>query len=346
MALASLGVIGTGFGDGTDTLKIPVDVDVIRSDPTLGASVVVVFSGGVDAVVTGVSDDAPTDAFYSTHLYTAGTNPYNRQAGSPPIWRGLCLNPLSASTPDNIILQLASTSLHNFAIAVAYTGAQVDNQSNPTYQVPDLPSSTWFDGSAIPCPFGICGANPPGPPEEIRVNWEWNNAGPPRAPQLLLPSPLVYPAWSIETGEIALYFVLSSGLAEVDPGDFVPDDGSWAEIGSIINTPTGGTNPPSFSVSVFEKTLSAPELDDDLDGAFTTIDDMFGSQGFGYMMLGGLGPIWLDVPPPFGGPVFSHRHRAAFPSEAPAGTMGAGAPDASPSFDSHHRAAFPSEQPA
>ena len=308
MPLASLGVIGTGFADGSDTLKIPVDVDVIRSDPTLGASIVIIYPLNIDVAVLGVSDDAPTDPFYSTHLYTDGSNPYEHQPGTV-VWRGLCLNPLSSSTPDTITLQLSGASTLNAAIAVAYTGVQVDNQSNPTYQVADLPVATWFEGLAIPGPFGICGNNPVGAPEKNYINWSWATGGPPRPVQILNPFPLAYPAWSIETGELAVYFVVSSPDSTTNPGDFVPDDGTWTEIGSIIDTPAGGT-PPAYSVAVFEKALSPPELNDDLDGVFATADEMLAAQGYGYMLLPGLGPIWLETPPPVSGiPILRGRIR-------------------------------------
>lgn len=304
--LASLGVIGVGFADGSDVLTIPISTSVVRSDPTLGASIVIIYPLNIDAAVLTAADDAPTDSFYSTHLYTAGTNPYEHQPGTV-VWRGLLLNPLVGGS-DNIILQLSAASTFNAAIAVAYTGVQVNNQSNPTYQVPDLPVATWFEGLAIPGPFGTCGNNPIGTPEKNYVNWDWDTSGPPRVPKLLEPFPLSYPTWSIETGDLAVYFVVSSPFSTVDPGDFIPDDGTWVEIGSIINNNAGGS-PPSYSVAVFEKPLVVPELDDDLDGTFATADEMSSAQGYGYMITAGLGPIWLTEPPTGGAPVFNNHIR-------------------------------------
>lgn len=304
--LASMGVIGVGFADGSDVLTIPVDVSVVRSDPSLGASIVIIYPLNIDAAVLSASDDAPTDSFYSTHLYTDGTNPYEHQPGTV-VWRGLLLNPLAAGS-DTISLQLSAPSTFNAAIAVAYTGVQVNNQSNPTYQVADLPVATWFEGLAIPGPFGICGNNPIGTPEKNYVNWDWTAGGPPDPVQLLEPNPLLYPTWSIETGDLAVYFVVSSPDSTTDPGDFTPDDGTWVEIGSILNNPAGGS-PPSYSVAVFEKALSVPELDDVLDGTWTTADNMLASQGYGYMVTAGLGPIWLTLPPAGGAPVFNNHIR-------------------------------------
>jgi len=312
MAVASLGVIGTGVGTGGSTIDIPVMVDVPRSDPTLGASVVIVNVIQIDPEsALSASDDAPTDSFYSTHLYTAGTNPWYQVGGT---FMGLILNPLTASSDTITITFSGSPVTYSFCIAVAYTGVQVNNQPYPAYQVADLPANVWFDEGHIPGPRGLVGSNPIGGPSAYGVSWEWTQGGStPFGVVLTEPYPIGYPNWSIEQGSIGLYFVSSSPFCTVDPGDFTPADGTWTEIGSQINMPTGlvgPSTPPSYSLCVFEKPLSPIEFNDDLDGTWSTADTNLAALGFGYMMLEGLGPIWLDIPPPEAIPVFNHRFRA------------------------------------
>jgi len=318
MAIASLGIIGTGVADGSDTITIPVEVDVVRSDPTLGASVVIVYCFALDNIsgfeFLSASDTAPTDVtFYDTHLYTAGTNPWAQPlSGTPQIFRGLCLNPLTASS-DSILVAANNPMNYTVAVAVAYTGVQVDNQPYPAYQVPNLPVSTWFDAGNILDPVGLVGSDPysGGNPAAKVYIWgftsddgsvvEFFQPGLPTAPG----------AWTIQEGDIEVLFVASAIETTTDPGNFSPADGALTSLSSpFINISGDPTFPtPSWSLEVFEKTLSAPEVNDPVGGTWSTANNYNGSVGTGNPLLAGLGPIWADIPAG-GVPTFNHRFRA------------------------------------
>lgn len=314
MAVASIGVIGTGVTDGTDIISIPVTVGVPRSDPAGGASLVVVLpivTNDPLSLVTAVSDDAATDSFYSTHLYTDGLNPpYVKRAGPGSLgWNGLILNPLTSG--DTITCQLDSPSSFGAAIAFAFTGVQVDNQSSPAFQVPDQPTLNWFDWLHIPAPFGLFGGNPfsgSGNTRYLQYSFD---------PVFIInPGSAVYPNWSIHEGELAVYFALSSNFTTVAPGDFVPADGTWVQIGALIDVPKETATPPNYPAvtdSIWMKSITAPELNDELDGAFNGApSDMFAAQGNGISLIAGLGPIWAETPPPTAAvPAFNNRFRAA-----------------------------------
>lgn len=297
MAVASLGVIGTGFATGAATIDVPVTVNVPRSDPAAGASVVIVLPFMTDGtVVSSVRDDAATDSFYSTHLYTDGLNPpYVRRSGPGSLgWNALILNPLTAGT-DTITLQLAGSTTFGGVLALGYTGVQVDNQSNPTYQVPDQPTLNWFDFLHIPSPFGLYGGNPfsAGSGNTRYLQWGFDPVA------ILNPSTASYPNWSIQAGELGLYFVFSSSFSTTAPGDFSPSDGAWAEAGALVDQATPpGSFFPAQTMSVWEKPVSAPELNGDLGGTFASASTDFGAIASGVSLIAGLGPIWADVPPP------------------------------------------------
>lgn len=308
MAVVSLGVIGTGSATGAATITVPITANVPRSDPAGGASIVIVLPFMTDGTtVTAVSDDAPTDSFYSTHLYTSGLNPpYVRRSGPGSLgWNGLILNPLTGGS-DTITLTLGAATTFGSVIVLAYTGVQVNNQSNPTYQVPDQPTLNWFDFLHIPSPFGLFGGNPFGSSGNTRyLQWQYDPVA------ILNPGSASYPNWSIHEGELVAYFISSSSFSTTAPGDYTPNDGALTEVGSLLDVAT----PPSaffpaVSLTLWEKSVTTPELNDDLDGTFASASTMFGATASGVTLIAGLGPIWLAAPPVTNYPVFENHFRA------------------------------------
>lgn len=82
MAVASLGVVAQGSAFSPSTLVLPITVDVPRSDPSTGATWLVMFEQsyytlpGSPGGAALVSDDAPMDSFYNTCYYSDGLNHY------------------------------------------------------------------------------------------------------------------------------------------------------------------------------------------------------------------------------------------------------------------------------
>lgn len=318
MALASLGVIGVGVADGTNILTIPVTTSVPRSDPAAGASIVLVYLFAADAFCTAAADDAPTDSFYSTHLYTDGLNPWGPNPtafhGIPWI-KGLILNPLVGGV-NTITLTLNTPSTFDFAYAFAYTGAQVNNQPFPVAQVPDQSTDVWFEGLSVTSPgygpFGKITSDP----DTGFPNWFWDWSWFAESPESLsIGDPLTtYPNWLITQGSIALISTLGGRDSGTPPGDFIPVDGTWNQIEN--NTDFSDGTGHTLSANFFEKPLSPPEANNDLGGTWTTATSLawFGNSGQGFAIMGGLGPIWLPpIPPPpgAGAPVFDAMIRAA-----------------------------------
>ena len=318
-AIASLGVIGYAFGDGSSSITIPITVSVPRSDPSLGASVVLVQCFDLDTFgnpFLTASDDAPTDSFYGTHLYTDGTNPWQDGftdiASDPNLFRGLCLNPLTAGI-DSITIECSSPRTYSLAIAVAYTGVQVNNQSTPAYQVPDLPAGDWFDKGFILDPVGLVGSNPfsTSNPTAHVYNWFFDNSD---GSVVIFGAPGIPTApgsWTIQEGDISPIFIESGLNTTTDSGSFTPADTGWTLLQAFDNLPyAGGFDAPSISIEVWEKTLSAPEVNDPVGGTWSTANDYFGGGALsGHPLVAGLGPIWLVVPPTGGFPVFNNHIR-------------------------------------
>lgn len=157
MAVSSLGVVGTSSSATGSSIVIPITVDVPRSDPSGGATVVIVsliYSGTVAPTLPpGLHDDAPSDPFYNVGIFSSGKNFYTAPVmgggrNNHDLWAGLILNPLVAGR-DSIIYSLSGAPSFVRAFAVAYLHCNCDISG---HQSPSFPNFT-FPGHAA-SPFG------------------------------------------------------------------------------------------------------------------------------------------------------------------------------------------------
>lgn len=312
MAVVSLGIIGSAAGSGA-SLTIPVTTNVPRSDPTAGASIIVVTlisdDGGIEAGIASIGDDASIDAFYGTCLVADGLNSYvespigvstssaNMNVGAA--WFGLITNPLVGGT-NSITVTPTTPQSYLFAFATAYTGVNVDYVGPGGF----VDASFMFTGGigAPENPIGEVGCAGAG---DDHLVWSLTPGV-----TILNPSACSAADWEWKTGELALYWLLrfdpfdtSGGWTWTDT-DIVTQD-EWDDVVGITN---------NYSLVFAEQAIVAPQGGIDLSGTWATA--VTGASGGGGILIAGPGPT-CTTPPVFGGPVFNHRHRATFASEAP-----------------------------
>lgn len=265
MAVVCLGLIGSALATSSSTVVIPITVNVPRSDPANGATVVVIYetvyySGGSAATSGTVGDDAPMDSFYNTCYYSDGLNHYgNLGVGfigtpfnnyntfsststiSPPFTSGagfqsaVIFNPLVGGV-NNITLTYSPTSPDVVAAyAVAYTGLQLGGRPQDT--PPFLWHTSYGTGGYLQSADPLSGGTVTG----VEVNWVYNQIvgggsgpnviGPPflevpgRAPS----SPTPYPDYQwVSPGDLIAYCVI-----DVNHG------GGWSAFNPVVGPVIG-----------------------------------------------------------------------------------------------------------
>lgn len=301
MAIGTPYVCGSATASGSDTLVIPISVDVPRTDPVLGASFVFVYVElDNEAALTPISltDDAPVADAYSLCLFADGLNHYDPNSGP---MAGLIVNPLVAGV--NSITLVNSTPNFTFAraVAIAVTGIGGLWPFNPLD-----PTMTWWPGALLNDP----GAEAPvGAPTTISTGPSWNYAFPTNAVVMISPTGAVTDQnWDWANGEVALYATAQTTKAS-DPGAWTWADGSLV---SLANTRDATGLPGSeawiwmdVAYGLVVPTIAGPSFV----GALADASSLFGGGGNGFALIGGAGPV-CAVPPPGGGiPIFNNHIR-------------------------------------
>lgn len=296
MAVVPLGVVGTATGFATDTVVVPVGLTVPRTDPVLGSTYLLVTAIVDDhsSISTSmvVSDDAATDPFYNTCLFTDGLNHYDGPApfgasafGMIPTI-GMITNPLTTGNSITVVSSIVQDYL--FVIVTGFTGVSC-NYTGPggfatlADLLPPSMSGTGYGARDLAWRYG--------PSDNIIVS---SYSGP--------------PSFTWPFGDYATYFQLVTNPPS--------PTGSWAWNAVDITTEyesddiaTGvGTNTYSL-VSATEPITTGEVVD--LTGTIGgwTAESTLTAQGGSF--LAGPGPTCTGgPPPPFSGPVFHHRHRA------------------------------------
>lgn len=135
-------VCGNPVSGTSDSLVLPITADVPRSDPALGATILLIYFQVSDfetALITGAVDTAAATDAYSFCLFADGLNHYSSTITEP--MAGLIANDLAAGT-DSILISLNSAPADFLvAAAIALTGVKLLAFGGaPLFADPTLPS--------------------------------------------------------------------------------------------------------------------------------------------------------------------------------------------------------------
>lgn len=308
-AIGSLGIIGSASAFGTDTVVIPIGTTIPRSDPSGGATIIVITLISDDdaleaAQIVAAVDDGVTDSFYGTCLIESGLNSYvegpvglatdTGNLGTFGVFVGLILNPLDGS--NSITVTADGTYGYLFAFAHAYTGVNCDTSDFTDAQADASFMFTAGPGSP-PYPFGLASCTGSSP------NLRWNST-----PGVAIVSPTCSGPtdWEWVNGALALYwnFYVNSFGSATGPwtwadSDIVTQD-EWDDVSTSIGS-------DSYSMVFAEQPVVTPQGSIDVSGNWSTVGE-FGTEGAGAVILPGFGPTCPVTPPSGGGPPIFNNH--------------------------------------
>lgn len=283
--------VGRATAAATDTIEIPVGIDVPRSDPVDGATliyVVIQVPFDYSGAQIGGFDSAITDPFYGTCFFDDGLNHYASPSGQ--IF-GLIVNPLTIG--DFITIVFNNPADFIAAGAWAVTGV------NLPVEGPQDPALAWLFDVVLPGAFqaaqDLDGSNP-----SFSAGWFWDPTV-----HIVKPTGAVTDEnWEWRAGDLAFY-VITDDTAASDQMGWTWADGSITDFTQWdIDTALGGSHdwwslaigtqepPPSLS--------AAPSVD----GAWGDASSKFFTGGNGFAFLAGPGPF-CPPPPVFGNPCFN-----------------------------------------
>lgn len=295
MAITSLGLIGAASASASDTVDIPVVVDVPRSDPVTGASLVFITMVTDDAsagpaAINFVADDATTDPFYNTCLFTDGLNHYEGSlVGAPTTvtdnlgivgsFVGLICNPLVNGVHTLSVGTGGVTQGYLRAWATAYTGVNLD------YTGPGgFATLAALLAAASSGPFG-----------EAAGGWTIDTFG------VATPATTNYTA-----GDLALMWQFRVNILGAS-GAVAWSDGG---IGTVYEDDDQSTvvGPNTYSLAFGETALAVPQI---VNNSVSSANWWGDTSGAGGSLVAGPGPICTSTPPPpTNNPVFHTRFRA------------------------------------
>lgn len=328
MAIASFD-LGNATVTAADTIVIPLGANVPRSDPTDGATLILVSvlcaDNVIDPEVTGVTDDGDPDGdFYGACIFSDGLNHYsqfnlipeNLFTGGyeyvPSVgWFGLILNDLT--TANSLTIQLNGTVAWAFAFARAYTGVLLDTSGVPSGGGFPTSNADWlFDGSfgsEVVGPVGFAVDDDAGASGGI-VSWGYGGSG----GSLRYTNPggvggCTDGNWTWQLGALAIYamFVLSN----TGSGARTWDDTDIAAVDEFDDINAGlGAFTVLQTIVVAEQAITAPQTGISVAGSWATGLDNHASVtiGAGTILQAGVGPT-CPAAPPTGNPVFNNHIR-------------------------------------
>lgn len=313
-SIGSLGLVGSAPAFGTDTVVIPLTGTIPRSDPSGGATLIVVTLITDDpstnaSQIVAVVDDAAEDPFYAESVIESGLNSYveapiglateTGNLGTFGVFVGLILNPLDNT--NSLTVTASATYAYLFAFAHAYTGINVNTAA---FTGPAADASFMFSsGFGVPqCPLGYVTCV--GSSESLR----WNSTP---GPVIISPAACSGPTdWAWQTGTLALYwnfyvnsFGSATGAWTWADADILTQD-EWDDVSTSVST-------DSYSMVFAEQVIAPPQGSIDISGSWATVGES-GTEGAGAILLPGPGPTPGVTPPAPGAgtPVFNTRFRA------------------------------------
>jgi len=276
---------GRGSTSGSDTLVIPISVNVPRSSPASGTIIMIFF---VDAeeenqALTSASDDATAEDAYSTCIFPPdGLSPYEVST-NPAI--GTIINDLVAGT-NNITLTFDSPGTFIQAIAIAVTGVAIAGVPPPAFGTLEAPlgggSSTSFGADWHYDAF-TGNVNFDGPLGATDENWDW-----------------------ILAGVLVAFYWVASNTKTSDPGAWTWTDGTVVDLAQFqVDQGTGFWS--IFAIGVQDPVTlgaAAPSVQ----GDYADASSKFGAGGNTVAIPAGPGPVCSTPGPPGSGTPILHGH--------------------------------------
>ncbi len=271
------------------TLTLPITADVPRSDPILGATIILVYAQSVPGGVTifGISDDAPIDDGYSLCLFTDGLNHYTNSAAPGPFPNlGLVVNPLTNGVHNLTVNTDVATWVALAAIAVTGVGGSWPG-------LPLDPSVSWLYNA-----IHYASEQPVGGGSSIAQGVSWADS----AGTLTFsgPSGATDTNWDWIGGELAFYALQDTSATDLGPWTWT--DGAMTDF--LQWDVNSGLNFMSTAIgaALVNPGIAAPSLA----GAWS--DASQNGTGQGLAIASGAGPVCGTPPPPGGGVPILHGH--------------------------------------
>lgn len=293
-------VCGQAGVTSSDTVVIPIDVDVPRSSPANG-TIIALFAVGSYLSGLGspiaVSDDAAPQDDYSLCIFDDGLNHWDANGRYPCL--GLIVNDLQAGV-NNITCVFASPADQIEVLAVAITGAAAATTSPP--QLFDTTPVDYTDDGLtlgeIEAPLGG------GTSHALGTAWGYDPFG---AVNFSAPIGASDMNWDWIAGNVAFYFIQSNSLS-ADPGTWVWSDGSIVDFAqSQIDQGIGRWT--GFALGIGDPVVLAAAGPTMLAGGWVVADQNRAS-GLSLAFKAGAGPTCSVIPPPGSGvPIFNNHIR-------------------------------------
>lgn len=350
MPLGAPYLCGQAGAASTDTLVIPINVDVARSSQVLGATFVFVYiqlDNDSTSTIISVFDDAPVDLSdgYSLCIFADGLNHYDPSSGPAG---GFIVDALVHGV-NSITVTLDVPTAFIQAAAIAWTGIGAAPGSGWPLTPLD-PAMTWWPGAldaVAEAPVGAPTGSSAGP------QWTYDSGS-----NVVMGSPPgtggADSNWDWASGELALYFVEKNN-ASADPGAWTWADGTLIPLVNWhVATGLGGPKAWMWEAIAYGS-VSVGAAGPSMAGSLADASSLVGGGGNGFALFGGEGPF-CTTPPPSGNPCFNHRlsvgpnagstgaaqgfpaFQSRFPAGPDAGTSGAA--QAFPSFAHRFRRDF------
>jgi len=288
-------VCGYGAASNVSSMTIPFSADVPRTDPTGGATLILVIGGTeIGGHIVSISDDATAEDDYSFCLFDDGLNHYG--VGQNP-GLGLIANDL-ANGVNNLNLGFDTTLGFAQLALVALTGVDLSTTGAAPLFDPTMPRS-FCDHFVQDTEYPIGG----GTSFAAGVAWSYNSGG---LPQWVpgAPSGATDAGWDWITGDLAFYIIPAA--ADSSPlGPWLWADGSLTDFDQFEDVDSSGFY---HDIVIATQTITPGVAGPSLAGAWTGGQNPNLMAGYAYGYISGGGPS-CTTPPPTNSPVFNHWMR-------------------------------------
>lgn len=286
-------VCGSASADSVSTLVVPVTANVPRTDPTNGATLILLFGSSIISDPFDAFDDAGAEDDYSFCLFDDGLNHYGVTGQYPGM--GLIANDLVGGT-NSITVDFDTTLGFAYVVAVAVTGVALTTSGTAPLFDPTMPGSfceSFFQHTDYPFGTGLDTA--------LGVSWDYTGGA--GAVHIDAPSGATDGGWGWVAGDLAFYPIANANGASSFAG-WTWSDGSITDFFQFEGVDGGGFY-HAFALGTAPITpgVAGPSLAGAWGGGQVGV-----GVGEGPGFVGGGGPS-CSTPPPTGYPVFGHQIR-------------------------------------
>lgn len=286
-------ICGGPIGGSGTTLTIPIDVDVPRTDPALGATIILIYGQSVPggSTISAITDDAEPEDAYSLCIFEDGLNHYDITSQFSFVNFGLVVNDLVGGVNSITLTVDPGATWYEF-VAIAVTGVGPFTAWPST---PFDPSLSSFFGAVA----GYEAEQPVGGGGSFSVGnaWSFDSFG---GLSIVSPAGAADMDWDWISGTTAFYTLQTANALDIGPY-------AWADGGITdffqwdVNTGVSFIL-QAIGIAAVSPGSAAPSMN----GAWSGLGFGQGS-GQGFALSPGTGPI-CDTPPPGGGSPILHGH--------------------------------------